>query len=149
MSDAAAPHVVLGAAGGTGSAVVRELVARGLPVHTLNSLGDMARALVKLVYGAARHVPKPRVVSRRMIRLVGLFKPLVRELNETLYQFEQPFVSDASKFQGAFGPLEPTPHPEAVKRTVDWFRGRQARTTTRAPRSNVVSSITGHDHLAT
>jgi nucleoside-diphosphate-sugar epimerase len=121
--------------------------------HTLNYLADMARALVTLgerdeadgqvwhlpaaepltgrqflalVYEAAGHRPKPGVASRPMIRLVGLFKPLVRELNETLYQFEQPFVSDASKFQAAFGPFEPTPHPEAVKRTVDWFRGRQA-----------------------
>jgi hypothetical protein len=55
-----------------------------------------------------------------------VFNPLVRELNETLYQFERPFVADASKFQGAFGPFEPTPHREAVRRTVDWFRHRYA-----------------------
>ncbi len=122
--------------------------------HTLNFLEDMARALVTLgerdeadgqvwhlpaaepltgrefltlVYEAAGHPPKPGVAARPMIRLVGLFNPLVRELNETLYQFERPFVSDASKFQGAFGPFEPTPHPEAVRRTVDWFRRRDPR----------------------
>jgi hypothetical protein len=55
-----------------------------------------------------------------------MFNPLVRELNETLYQFERPFVSDASKFQGAFGPFEPTPHQEAARRTVEWFRRRYA-----------------------
>ncbi|MET0908873.1 MAG: NAD-dependent dehydratase, partial [Ilumatobacteraceae bacterium] len=33
-------HVVLGAAGGTGSAVVRELAARGLPVRAV-SRGDI------------------------------------------------------------------------------------------------------------
>ena len=54
-----------------------------------------------------------------MIRMAGLFNPLLRELDETLYQFKRPFVSDASKFQGAFGPFEPTPHPEAVRRAVD------------------------------
>ena len=53
-----------------------------------------------------------------MIRLVGLFNPVVRELDETLYQFQRPFVSDGSKFQAEFGPFEPTPHPEAVRRTV-------------------------------
>jgi nucleoside-diphosphate-sugar epimerase len=121
--------------------------------HTLNYLEDMARALVTLgerneadgqvwhlpaaepltgrqfltlVYEAAGYPPKPAVAPRAMIRLVGLFNPLVRELNETLYQFERPFVSDASKFQSAFGPFEPTPHPEAVRRTVDWFRPRYA-----------------------
>jgi nucleoside-diphosphate-sugar epimerase len=121
--------------------------------HTLNYLEDMARALVTLgereeadgqvwhlpaaepltgrqfltrVYDAAGLPLKAGVARRPMIRLVGVFNPLVRELNETLYQFERPFVSDASKFQGAFGPFEPTPHQEAVQRTVDWFRHRYA-----------------------
>jgi nucleoside-diphosphate-sugar epimerase len=122
-------------------------------LHTLNYLEDMARALVTLgereeadgqvwhlpaaepltgrqflmlVYEAAGLAPKVGVARRPMIRLVGVFNPLVRELNETLYQFERPFVSDASKFQGAFGPFEPTPHRDAVRRTVEWFRHRFA-----------------------
>ncbi len=117
--------------------------------HTLSYLEDMARALVTLgerdeadgqvwhlpaaqpltgrqflalVFEEAGHRPNVAVASRPMIRMAGLFNPFLRELNETLYQFEQPFVSDASKFQRAFGPFEPTPHPEAVRRTVDWFR---------------------------
>jgi len=121
--------------------------------HTLNYLEDMARALVTLgereeadgqvwhlpaaepltgrqfltlTYGAAGLPSKVGVASRPMIRVIGVFNPLVRELNETLYQFERPFVSDASKFQRAFGPFEPTPHPEAVRRTVEWFRRRYA-----------------------
>jgi nucleoside-diphosphate-sugar epimerase len=121
--------------------------------HTLNYLEDMARGLVTLgerdeadgqvwhlpaaepltgrqfltlVYEAAGLTPKVGVASRPMIKLVGMFNPLVRELNETLYQFERPFVSDASKFQGAFGPFEPTPHWDAVRRTVEWFRHRHA-----------------------
>jgi hypothetical protein len=61
-----------------------------------------------------------------MIRIAGLFNPLLRELNETLDQFERPFVSDASKFDRAFGPFEPTPHPEAVRGTVDSFQRRYA-----------------------
>jgi nucleoside-diphosphate-sugar epimerase len=119
--------------------------------HTLNYLEDIARALVTLgehdgadgqvwhlpaaapltgrqflalVYEAAGNPAKIGVASRWMIRLVGVLNPLVRELNETLYQFERPFVSDASKFQHAFGPFEPTPLSEAVSRTVDWFRNR-------------------------
>ena len=122
-------------------------------LHTLNYLEDMARALVtlgerdeadgevwhlpaaepltgrqflELLFEAARKPPKIGVASRPMIRIVGLFNPLVRELNETLYQFERPFVSDASKFEGVFGPFEPTPHPEAVRRTVDWFQRHYA-----------------------
>jgi nucleoside-diphosphate-sugar epimerase len=121
--------------------------------HTLNYLEDMGRALVtlgerheadgqawhlpatepltgrqflELVFEAAGHPPKLGVVSRPLIRIAGLFNPFLRELTETLYQFERPFVSDASKFQRAFGPFEPTPHPEAVRRTVAWFRRHHA-----------------------
>jgi nucleoside-diphosphate-sugar epimerase len=117
--------------------------------HTLNYLEDMARALVtlgkrdeadgqvwhlpaaepltgrqflSLVYEAGGLPPKIGVAPRSMIRLVGVFNPLVRELNETLYQFERPFVTDSSKFHDAFGPFKPTPHTDAVRRTVDWFR---------------------------
>jgi hypothetical protein len=79
-----------------------------------------------LVYEAAGIAPKVGIASRPMIRLAGVFNPLVRELNETLYQFERPFVSDASKFQDVFGPFEPTPHRDAVRPTVEWFRHRYA-----------------------
>ena len=120
--------------------------------HTLNYLEDMGRALVTLgerprptagvapagrgaltgrqfltlVYEAAGLAPKVGVARRPMVRLVGVFNPLVRELNETLYQFERPFVSDASKFQDAFGPFEPTSHRGAVRRTVEWFAHQHA-----------------------
>jgi len=117
--------------------------------HTLNYLEDMGRALVtlgerdeadgqiwhlpaaepltgrqflELVFEEAGHSPRIGVASRPMIRMAGLFNPLLRELNETLYQFERPFVADASKFQRAFGPFETTAHREAVERTVAWFR---------------------------
>jgi nucleoside-diphosphate-sugar epimerase len=119
--------------------------------HTLNYLEDMARALVtlgqrdaadgqawhlpaaepltgrqflELAFKTAGQAPRIAVASRAMIRITGLFNPLVRELNETLYQFERPFVSDASKFQRAFGPFDPTPHREAVSSAVEWFRRR-------------------------
>jgi hypothetical protein len=82
------------------------------------------RQFLTLIFEAAGHRPKIGVASRPMIRLAWLFNPLPRELNETLYQFEQPFICDASKFQRAFGPLQPTPHADAVQRTVEWFRRR-------------------------
>ncbi len=120
--------------------------------HTFNYLPDMARALVTLgereeADGEVWHLPaaepitghrfldlvssrdrteqpKVSVTSRTVVRLAGVFSPLIRELGETFYQFEGPFVADACKFQGAFGPFEPTPHEEAVARTVAWFKNR-------------------------
>ncbi len=64
-------------------------------------------------------------VGRQMVRIGGLFSPLLRELSETLYQWERPFVVDDGKWQRAFGPYVPVPFPDAVQRTVTWFASRR------------------------
>ena len=48
--------------------------------------------------------------------------PVLRELPELWYQWDQPFVLDCSRFQGAFGPFAVTPMEEALGETVAWFR---------------------------
>lgn len=45
-------------------------------------------------------------------------------MRETTYQFRAPFVVDATKFETAFGHLDPTPHRVAVGQTVNWYRTR-------------------------
>ena len=64
------------------------------------------------------------VASPAVLAVAGVFSPLLREIRETAYQFRAPFVIDASKFEAAFGRLEPTPHHDAVQRTVAWYRSR-------------------------
>jgi hypothetical protein len=80
------------------------------------------RQFLELVFQEAAHPPEGRRRVKVDDQVADLFSPFLRELSETLDQFERAFVSDASKLQAAFGPFEPTPHPEALRRTVDWFR---------------------------
>jgi nucleoside-diphosphate-sugar epimerase len=86
------------------------------------------RAFVDLIAGALGRPVKVTVTSGLALRIAGIFDPQARETTEMLYQWERPFVLDASKFQRAFGPFEPTPHPQAVATTVAWFRERAGRT---------------------
>jgi nucleoside-diphosphate-sugar epimerase len=44
-----------------------------------------------------------RVLSRSMLRVAGLFNPLVRESYEMLYQSEYPYLFDSKKFAKEFG----------------------------------------------
>ena len=60
------------------------------------------------------------------MRLLGLFSPLLREIAELWYEWDRPFVVNATKFQRAFGPFEVTPHQEALRKTVGWFRERSS-----------------------
>jgi nucleoside-diphosphate-sugar epimerase len=121
----------------------------GLP-HTYTYVPDFARALITLseqeaAYGRAWHTPNSETVSTRamlqhfeialghpvparivsplMLRLVGLFVPIVREMNELAYQFSEPFCVDDSEFRAAFG-AQTTPVEEAVAATVAWCRQR-------------------------
>ena len=117
-------------------------------LHTYTFIDDFAKALVNLgrrdeAFGRTWHVPsaetlttrefialiykelgKPpriQVAPRWVISFLGVFDPVIRELPEILYQSEQPFVMDHSKYERAFG-AEPTPHLEAIRRTLDWYR---------------------------
>jgi nucleoside-diphosphate-sugar epimerase len=60
-----------------------------------------------------------------MLRLAGLFVPILREFPEMWYEFAEPFVLDSSKIQRAFG-LRPTPLEESIPATVEWYRDRAA-----------------------
>lgn len=88
------------------------------------------RQFVRMVYEAAGARFRVRAVGSRTVRLLGLFLPLARQGAELVYQFEQPFVVDSAKFEQAFG-ASPTPHPEAVRRTYEWYRGKPAVETDR------------------
>lgn len=57
-----------------------------------------------------------------MQRLIGLFSPIVREMGETWYQRDRPFVADDSAFRDTFGPVRVTSHEDGVAATLDWFR---------------------------
>lgn len=54
------------------------------------------------------------------IRLMARVAPVVRELDETAYQFDAPFVLDASATTEVFG-LAPTPWADALRATVAWL----------------------------
>jgi nucleoside-diphosphate-sugar epimerase len=121
--------------------------------HTFHYLPDLARGLIVLASrpeadGQVWHLPaaepltaqqffdlvstaagrptptKASVAGPALLAVAGLFSPMLRELRETTYQFRAPFVLDSSKFEAAFGPLESTPHPEAVAHTLAWYRSR-------------------------
>lgn len=79
------------------------------------------RQLVDLVYRLAGR-PRTRVrgTPTFLLRALGLFDPLLRELVEMQYEFEAPFVVDSSKI-AALG-VRPTPLDRAVAETVAGYR---------------------------
>ena len=79
------------------------------------------RRFVELVFEQAGQPPRLRVAPRLVFSALGLVNPTMRAVKERLYQTEQPWVVDHGKFERAFG-ATPTPHPEAIRQTLAWYR---------------------------
>jgi len=61
-----------------------------------------------------------------MIRALGLFNPMMREVAEMLYAWEHAFVVDHSKFERAFGSAfgEATSLDTGIAKTAQAFKVR-------------------------
>lgn len=118
-------------------------------IHTYTYTPDAAKATAILgntpdAYGQEWHIPTTHekltnrqwieMIAREMqakaaiqvapkfiIRLLGLFVPIMREFPEMIYQYEQDYVFDSSKFEKRFG-ITATRPEEGVKRLVGSLR---------------------------
>ncbi len=86
---------------------------------------ETLRALVaRLSDKVGREIRVARL-PRWVVKGVGVFVPLVGEVDEMLYQWEEPFVVDDRRFRARFG-TEPAPVDEAAAETVSWARRHYA-----------------------
>lgn len=66
-----------------------------------------------------------RAAPRWMVKVAGIFVPLAREVEEMMYQWEEPFVIDDRRFRERFG-QQPAALEEAAAATVAWARRHYA-----------------------
>jgi nucleoside-diphosphate-sugar epimerase len=95
--------------------------ADGQAWHLPNAPAITTRQFIDQVYDAAGTEPGISATPRWVVNTAGLFNGNVRELKELLYEFEEPFIVDDSRFKASFGDIA-TPLPEAIETTVAWFR---------------------------
>jgi len=61
--------------------------------------------------------PKYRVVSKTMIKMMGLFMPVMRESYEMLYQYDKDYVFNSDKFEKRFS-FKTTLYEEGIKEVI-------------------------------
>lgn len=91
--------------------------------HLPNAPALTTREFIEKVFAASGTEPRIQAMPKPLVNVIALFNPSVRELKEMLYEFEEPFVVDSSRFTATFGEAA-TPVDVAILRTVDWFRSR-------------------------
>ncbi len=92
--------------------------------HIPNAPTITTRELIHIAYEQLGQTPKIATLGKFMMRIGGLFIPGARETVEMMYGFENPNVVDNSKFVAAFGD-HATPHAEAIRRTLAWYKEHQ------------------------
>lgn len=101
--------------------------ALGQTWHVPSAQTTTTRRFLQLIFEEVGSPPMIQVTPGWLISILGIFDPLIRELPEVMYQTERPFVVDHSKFEKAFG-AHPTPHRDAIRATIDWYRQRPPNT---------------------
>jgi nucleoside-diphosphate-sugar epimerase len=80
------------------------------PVTQAQAVADVCRA-------AGREPVRVRPWPKALLSVGGMVVPLLREMRETVYQFERPYVLDSSAITRELG-LEPTPWDEVCRATA-------------------------------
>lgn len=72
---------------------------------------------IKAIAEALGTKPKYRVVSKTMVKIIGLLVPVMRESHEMLYQYDKDYVFNSDKFEKKFS-FRPTPYEEGIKAII-------------------------------
>lgn len=90
--------------------------------HVPNDMPRITQGeMVKMFAEEAGVEPKISSMGKLMMWMGGLFIPEAKESVEMMYEFDQPFIVDSSKFENTFG-MKATPMREAMKETVAWYK---------------------------
>lgn len=102
--------------------VVRDLIGREEAYgRTFNLAGAgtiTIRQVAEEAFAMAKRSPKLMVAGKAMLRLAGLFDPMMRELVEMNYLMTEPVIFDDSALEGLIGPLAKTPYPDGIARCL-------------------------------
>jgi nucleoside-diphosphate-sugar epimerase len=84
------------------------------------------RELVERIYAEVGRRPKVMTLHRPLMRVLGLFDPMLRELVEMDYLHTTPVLMDDSALRGLLGEVRKTPYAEGIRRTLEAMRASDA-----------------------
>ena len=78
--------------------------------------------LIKIAAEKLNVKPDYTVLKKWMFKLIGTFNPLIKELTEMLYQYEDDYIFDSSKFEKKFN-FTPTPYEQGIDESIKSMKG--------------------------
>lgn len=85
---------------------------------------EPTRAMIARIGVALGHDLRPGAMPRPLLSLLALFVPILRELGEMAYQWDEPFVVDDARWRTRFGAATRVTSPDVgVAAMVAWAAG--------------------------
>jgi nucleoside-diphosphate-sugar epimerase len=91
--------------------------------HVPNAPAQTTNEVIAMIGDELGQEIKVSAAPEPILKLMGLFNPTLREVNEMLYEFKSNFVADGEKFSKLFG-MKATPLDQAIAQTVAWWKSR-------------------------
>ena len=104
------------------AALLRHPEAHGHWWHLAGDGRASIQEIVAMVGELAGHPVKTRVFGKTMLRVVGLFQPLLKEMVEMNYLLIDPFIMNDDALSALLGGLKKTPLREGLKRSLEAAR---------------------------
>jgi len=95
--------------------------ALGQAWHLPSAQTVTTRQFIEMIFAETGYPARIRAVPDRILKTLAVFYPMLREVAEMLYEFEEPFIVDHCRYARTFG-NHATPLQEAIHTTVEWFR---------------------------
>jgi nucleoside-diphosphate-sugar epimerase len=84
------------------------------------------RQFAEMVFETVQQTPRLRVAGKFMLRVLGLFNPLLREVVEMHYLWTTPVKLDDTRLRQLLPNLHKTPYAEGIRATIDAMRNGAA-----------------------
>jgi len=82
------------------------------------------REIATKAFAMTGRKPKIRIIGKTLLRLIGIFKPFMREMVEMHYLFTTPLLLDDRALAKLLGNIKKTPYDEGIKLSIDAERSR-------------------------
>lgn len=80
------------------------------------------REMATRIFALAGREPKLRVVGKTLLRIIGLFQPIMRELVEMHYLITDPVIMDDTALHRLLCTVQKTPYDEGIRRTFEAYK---------------------------
>ncbi len=87
------------------------------------------REFAEKVFALEDRKPKLRSAGKFMLRLIGLFNPMMREFVEMHYLMTEPLYVDDSRLRALLPDVKKTSYDDGIRATLDMFKKRESMLT--------------------